>query len=141
MCIIPNSCIRCRSLPTTKAVHKVECKGAGKKAVLRDEPFAVSIKWLINRRKCTMDMAAINSSKSILEIGPKFGVMTDVVGKSVTSLWQLHILCIEGRGGENKLDLSKISVIKLLLKRTCEQLVLLTVILSHLIFGIFHQHA
>ena len=64
----------------------MECKGAGKKAVLRDEPFAVLIKWLINRRRCTVDMAAIYSSESILEIGPKFGVIAEVTGKSAMKL-------------------------------------------------------
>jgi hypothetical protein len=58
-----------------------------------------------------VDVAAIYSSECILKIWPKFGVTADVVGYSVTSLWQLYILCIEGRGGENKQDFSKISVI------------------------------
>ena len=39
-----------------------EGKGACKKTVLRDEPFAILIEWSINGWGCTVDVAAIYSS-------------------------------------------------------------------------------
>ena len=51
-----------QSPPSHMAVYKKKSKRAGKKTVLRNEPFAVPIKWSINRWGCTVDVAAIYSS-------------------------------------------------------------------------------